>query len=155
MSTSGQKIPGYSGHIPFKQDLIGLTTGETNRQAGEGYHKFHMSGQNFNNGYGLSSTGKIVMEQPSMEGKMRSTMVDGSREGAERARMVGNASKTSTTWVNGPTHEIRNQCVPGYTGFISGIKSENLFSKSYAENTAKSFKSKITRGADLPPQKRY
>ena len=69
--------------------------------------------------------------------------------------MVGNASKTSTTWMNGPTHNIRNQCVPGYTGFISGVKSENLFSKSYAENTAKSFKTKITRGADFSPDKRF
>ena len=69
--------------------------------------------------------------------------------------MIGNNSRESNTWLNGPKHNIRNQCVPGYTGFISGVKSENLFSKSYADNTAKSFKEKITRGADLSPDKRF
>ena len=34
---SRQKIPGYSGHIPLKQDLVGHTTGESNRQAGENF----------------------------------------------------------------------------------------------------------------------
>jgi len=64
-------------------------------------------------------------------------------------------SKTSCTWMNGPTHEIRNQCIPGYTGFISGINSENLYGKSYARNSAKSFKGKIPRGFDHHPSKRY
>ena len=82
-------------------------------------------------------------------------MVDGAHEGAQKSKMIGNNSKESTTWLNGPKHNIRNQCVPGYTGFISGVKSENLFSKSYADNTAKSFKAKITRGADFVPDKRF
>ena len=146
MTASGQKIPGYSGHIPFKQDLIGLTTGESNRRAGEDYCSFATGG--------MAKTGSTIMS-PADKGSMRSTIVDGSNEGFERSRMVGNGSKNSTTWLNGPTHNIRNQCVPGYTGFISGVKSENLFSKSYAENTAKSFKTKITRGADLSPDKRF
>lgn len=146
MAQSGQKIPGYSGHIPFKQDLIGLTTGESNRRAGEDYVG-HFSG-------GMANHGASIMN-PSNKGSMRSTIVDGSNEGYERGKMVGNTSKMSSTWMNGPTHNIRNQCVPGYTGFISGVKSENLFSKSYAENTAKSFKTKITRGADFSPDKRF
>lgn len=90
-----------------------------------------------------------------MNGSMRSTMVDGTNERYQRAQMVGMKSKTSSTWLNGPTHEIRNQCVPGYTGFISGVKSENLFSQSYANSTAKSFKGKITRGANFAPDKRF
>ena len=57
--------------------------------------------------------------------------------------------------MNGPKHNIRNQSVPGYTGFIPGVKAENLFGKSYADNTAKSFKSKITRGADFSSEKRF
>ena len=64
-------------------------------------------------------------------------------------------SKTSVTWMNGPQHEIRNQCIPGYTGFVSGINSENLFGKSYSHNTAKSFKGDITRGFDHQPVKRF
>jgi hypothetical protein len=46
--------------------------------------------------------------------------------------MIGNKSKEAKSWINGPTHEIRNQCLPGYTGFIPGIKSENVFSTTFA-----------------------
>jgi hypothetical protein len=42
--------------------------------------------------------------------------------------MVGNLSRYSRTWINGPQHNIREQRIPGYTGFIPGIKSENVFS---------------------------
>lgn len=45
--------------------------------------------------------------------------------------------------------------MPGYTGFVSGINSENLYGKSYSHNTAKSFKGKILRGFDHEPQKRF
>ena len=34
---SGSKIPGYSGHIPLKLDVVGHTTGESNRQAGDNF----------------------------------------------------------------------------------------------------------------------
>ena len=69
--------------------------------------------------------------------------------------MRGNMSRTSVTWMNGPQHEIRNQCIPGYTGFVSGVDSENLYGKSYSYNTAKSFKGKILRGFDHEPDKRF
>ncbi len=82
---------------------------------------------------------------------MRSTSVDGSGEKWQKQATLGNMSKTSVTWMNGPQHEIRNQCIPGYTGFVSGIQSENLFGKSYSHNTAKSFKKEITRGFDHQP----
>ena len=145
MAQSGQKIPGYSGHIPLKQDLIGLTTGESNRKAGQDY---------VNSKTGMSSAGAQIVSSSQL-GSMRSTQVDGSSEGLQKTKMIGNNSRESATWLNGPKHNIRNQCVPGYTGFISGVKSENLFAKSYADNTAKSFKEKITRGADLAPEKRF
>ena len=32
---SALKIPGYSGFIPLKQDIVGHTVGEVNRQAGD------------------------------------------------------------------------------------------------------------------------
>lgn len=86
---------------------------------------------------------------------MRSTSVDGFQEGPNKQSMRGMMSKTSRTWMNGPMHEIRNQCVPGYTGFVSGINSENLYGKSFTHNTAKSFKGKILRGIDHEPNKRF
>lgn len=59
--------------------------------------------------------------------------------------VTGMRSKDSKTWINGPTHEIRNQCLPGYTGFIPGVKAENVFSTTYSSNTAKSFENQIAR----------
>ena len=78
---SHQKIPGYSGHIPYKADLIGLTTGESNRKAGEDY-RYHKCGG------AMSNAGSQIIG-PSATGSMRSTSVDGSNEGLQRARMVG------------------------------------------------------------------
>lgn len=46
----------------------------------------------------------------------------------------------------GPTHEIRNQSLPGYTGFIPSVKAENIFSTTYAANTARSFANQISKG---------
>jgi hypothetical protein len=69
--------------------------------------------------------------------------------------MIGNKSKEAKSWMNGPTHEIRNQCLPGYTGFIPGVKSENVFSTTYAHNTSVSFAKKIPRGAEGSPDERF
>lgn len=69
--------------------------------------------------------------------------------------MIGNRSKDAKSWINGPTHEIRNQCLPGYTGFIPGIQAENVFSTTYAYNTASSFANKINRGAAASPDERF
>jgi len=47
-----------------------------------------------------------------------------------------NYSKYAPNWVCGPNDAIRYQQIPGYTCHVPGIKSENLFSKSYARTTA-------------------
>ena len=103
----------------------------------------------------MVDSGAAILQQQKVAQQMRSTSVDGTNESPQKVAMRGNMSRTSCTWMNGPTHEIRNQCVPGYTGFVSGINSENLYGKSYSHNTAKSFKNKILRGFDHEPQKRF
>jgi hypothetical protein len=30
---NSHKLPGYTGHVPFRNDLVGLTTGEANKQS--------------------------------------------------------------------------------------------------------------------------
>ena len=69
--------------------------------------------------------------------------------------MIGNKSKDAKSWLNGPTHEIQNQCVPGYRGFIPGVGAENVFSHTYAKNTANSFANKIPRGVENSPTERF
>ena len=97
---SGQKIPGYSGHIPLKQDLVGHTTGESNRQAGENFR--------YTRKPAMIDTGSSIFKQSQVAAQMRSTSVDGTHEVPQRVAMRGNMSRTSCTWMNGPTHEIRN-----------------------------------------------
>ena len=83
------------------------------------------------------------------------TITEAHKESRERRLMIGNKSKDATTWLQGPTHEIRNQCLPGYTGFIPGIKAENAFAVTYANNTANSFSNSIPRGSIGSPDERF
>ena len=145
---SGQKIPGYSGFIPLKQDHVGLTTGESNKQAGFNY----VLSKNPNSDQARiaqATANEILMTQS------RSMSIDGTNERRQKLASLGKKSRDSVTWVNGPNHEIRNQCIPGYTGFISGVKSENVYAKSYSNTTAKSFSNNITRGGNLADVKRF
>ena len=45
--------------------------------------------------------------------------------------------------------------MPGYLGYISGIRSENVFSMTYGRSTEASAQGAIPRGFDLPDQERY
>ena len=52
---SAQKIPGYTGHIPFRIDIVGHTTGESNRQAGDNFR--------FAANQGMVDTGSSIIRQ--------------------------------------------------------------------------------------------
>ena len=147
MRASGN-IPGYSGHIPYKQEFVGLTTGASN-------HACEITYKTNTNPSALSAYGGAIMNQAAAMSPPRSNAVDRRFETPEKSLAVSNLSKYSKTWLAGPQHEVKNQCIPGYTGFIPGVQSENVFSKSYSKNTAKSFNGKIVRGHDLPPEKRF
>jgi len=69
-------------------------------------------------------------------------------EKGEAGITVGNLSRYSRTWINGPLHNVRPQQIPGYTGYISGVKSENAFGQTYTKDTAKSLANRIKRGID-------
>ena len=145
---SGKNIPGYTGFVPFKSEFFGQTTCQSNRAAEQTY-RVQASGNKF------SSVGKTILEINSGDVVQRSTSVCNEKEFPQHKLMIGNKSKNSKTWINGPTHEIRNQCLPGYTGFIPGVKSENVFAQTYAHNTAQSFAYDIPRGAEGSPEERF
>ena len=107
-----EKIPGYCGHIPYKGDYYGLTTGNLNRVA-QGVH-------NTRNGFSTAAS-QVLASSKSAMSLQRSTMVDPSILKPEKQLMVSNFSKNSKSWINGPAHEIRSQCIPGYTGYIQGV----------------------------------
>jgi hypothetical protein len=50
--------------------------------------------------------------------------------------VFGNSSKHSQNWIAGPTHNVRKQHVPGYTGHIRGMVNRDAMPKSYAKVTA-------------------
>ncbi len=45
--------------------------------------------------------------------------------------------------------------IPGYSGYIQNVKSENKFGESYGKLTTKSLGKRIPKGLDIPPYDRY
>ena len=69
--------------------------------------------------------------------------------------VYGNWSRYAVNWINGPNHEVCRQHVPGYTGHVPGIHSENIFSKSYAKCTATAIGKRCNKGFDVTTKLRY
>lgn len=110
-------LPGYTGFVPLKNDLFGKTAGSINREINE-------SGGNETN------MGRIALKQ---------TVVGQSNLPAQakiNKDVFGNHSKYATNWISGPTHQIRRQQVPGYTGHVRGMVNRDSMPKSYAKVTA-------------------
>jgi hypothetical protein len=116
---SGKNIPGYCGFIPFKNHLVGTTCGAGNKVAQNTYRTLQNPSSFAHSGSEVLRNSQYSPGAPI--GKQKGEMVQGEV-------MVGNHSRYSKTWINGPQHNIREQRIPGYTGFIPGIKSENVFS---------------------------
>lgn len=68
--------------------------------------------------------------------------------------IFGNNSKKQSTWISGP-NTSNAQHVPGYTGHVPGIISENIFSKSYAKCSGTAILKKHPIGFDYQPKVRY
>eukprot|EP00352_Strombidinopsis_acuminata_P000357 CAMPEP_0176341020 /NCGR_PEP_ID=MMETSP0126-20121128/2024_1 /TAXON_ID=141414 ORGANISM="Strombidinopsis acuminatum, Strain SPMC142" /NCGR_SAMPLE_ID=MMETSP0126 /ASSEMBLY_ACC=CAM_ASM_000229 /LENGTH=129 /DNA_ID=CAMNT_0017685547 /DNA_START=129 /DNA_END=518 /DNA_ORIENTATION=+ len=69
--------------------------------------------------------------------------------------IYGNWSKYAGNWIAGPTHEIKVQNVPGYTGHVKGLVSENLFSKSYANMSSTAISKRHPIGHEGTPKSRF
>lgn len=69
--------------------------------------------------------------------------------------VFGNQSKFSKNWIAGPTHHVRRQQVPGYTGHIRGMVNRDSMSKSYARVTATLFAKKHPITVDNTPRGRF
>jgi len=91
---SGDKIPGYSGYVPFKYDNVGLTCGQSNRIAEAAYRE------------NLQPRGKD--NYASIDPNSRTAYVNAEHKTPQKIMMVSNSSKNSKTWLCGPQHEIRN-----------------------------------------------
>jgi hypothetical protein len=111
-------LPGYTGHVPSKNERFGATAGQIKREI-------------------LNDRGKhpvtLNTETP-QDGRLYSDKYTPYVD--KNKAIFGNQSRFAKNWACGPNHMIRNQQVPGYTGHIKGLISENLFSKSYGNSTA-------------------
>lgn len=115
-------LPGYSGHVPRKNDLFGITAGDANQilVKKEGADKFFSSGGH----------------RPTHWDKhQHRSMSQGPNLKADRIKYT-NWSKKASNWVCGPAHEIRMQHIPGYKGHVHGVIPENIHGKAYARATA-------------------
>ena len=69
--------------------------------------------------------------------------------------VYGNVSRRARNWMSGPTHRINEQRIPGYTGHIKGMESENLFGTTYGSLTSKAFTKRHPIGHDLNPKNKF
>lgn len=49
----------------------------------------------------------------------------------------------------------KDKHIPGYKGFVKGIKAENLFAQTYGRTTHASIDDRIERGFDMPNKDKY
>lgn len=132
-------LPGYTGHVPSKNERFGASAGQIQREilGDGGKHPIVLESLKERNETGRLYSSSFV---PSID---------------KNKIVFGNRSRYAKNWINGPNHEIRNQQVPGYTGHIKGLVSENLFAGSYANCTSKAIGKKHAIGYDLNPKNRF
>lgn len=170
-------LPGYTGHVPHKVDMFGMTAGDVNQMliSKNGAERFYQGdtlhvtaktkdgitknlkaiqykyksgkepAKNPNkpsNGMQRSSSTTVLPNsvgnpgRKSFSGSFSSSQAFGKHEKLQQRLKFGNTSRKAYNWIGGPNHELQPQHIPGYTGHVSGIKSENMFSKSFARSTA-------------------
>jgi hypothetical protein len=139
-------FPGYMGHIPMKNEVIGMTVGATNEyiksyltREPEYEEKLVPSAQNdyayYNKGY--------FNENFAKEYKL------------EEDKNFSNRSKEAKTWIGGAKYSIYPQHIPGYTGQITGVVSSNIIGMNYAKTSAVAIKGEYHKMADVPSDDRY
>lgn len=128
-------LPGYTGHVPYKNDIFGMTAGDINKQLIRPH-----GAEEFIEGRKVRNPGRKQFEMQ--------------RASLERVRF-GNNSRMARNWIGGPTHEFYNQRIPGYKGHVPGIVSENLFAKSFAKCTKTALHNEMERGHDHTAHKRF
>ena len=45
--------------------------------------------------------------------------------------------------------------IPGYVGFISSVRAENIYGKTYGKITEECYNGQYYRGSELPPDVRF
>ena len=117
-------LPGYTGHVSQKKNVIGCTEGEIGRQLSNKSFKY------------TNWTADQEAAGPLQRGKTNYSTMPPQCEDTMR-KTLGNRSKEAPTWIGGHTQDLKPQHIPGYSGHVPGIASENLFAKTFGETTSK------------------
>ena len=137
-----------------------MTTGEAHKSCIQQYdlnNPLNMSAQLMLSSKVAPKAQRITMGRSESERShyLTATMNPNEAYQQQKYKLVGNQSRNAASWLGGPKHEIREQRIPGYSGFLPGINSENLFGKSFTKCSAMSINNKIEKGFDMSIDKRY
>ena len=144
-------FPGYMGHIPLKNEVIGMTVGATN--------KFIKSFLTKEPDYEQTFIPSICDDYTYYNKKYFNEEMAKGYE-LEEDKIFSNRSKEAKTWICGSKHKLYPEHIPGYTGHVSGIepagkKGSAIFGVSYAKSTAIAVKGNYQKDIDVPPEERY
>lgn len=130
-------LPGYTGHVPSKNERFGNTAGQIKRDI-------------------LMDKGKHPITFIHHEDQTKRHYSDRFTPRLDKNKIIyGNSSRNALNWQCGPNHMIRAQELPGYTGHIKGLVAENLFSKSFGNSTALAYGKKHPVGHEFNPKQRF
>lgn len=150
-------FPGYMGHIPLKNDVVGMTVGATND-----YIKSYLTREPVYEEILVPSTAKDYTYYN--KGYFNENMAKSYE--LEEDKVFSNRSKEAKTWICGNKNQLYPQHIPGYTGHVTGIshvtginpatkKGSNIIGMSYAKSTAIAIKGDYNKDTDVPPAERY
>jgi len=97
-------FPGYMGHIPMKNEVIGLTVGATNE-----YIKSYMEREP---NYTENLKPSILPDYSNFEKNYFSNILSKEYK-LEEDKAFSNKSKDAKTWINGSKYQIYPQQLPG------------------------------------------
>ena len=136
-------LPGYTGHVPKKNEIFGCTAGDINRIiTGQGYKP-----SNYDVDIAVGS--QVVHAQRTFYSKPPE------KDQFNQHIQYGNFSKHGNNWIGGPTNNLKAQHIPGYQGYVPAIKSENIYGKSFARATGQAINKEFVLGFGLPVKERF
>ena len=144
-------FPGYMGHIPLKNEVIGMTVGATNQFIKSSLTKEPDYEETF-----------VPSTKPDYtyynKGYFNEDM--SKNYPLEEDKIFSNRSKEARTWICGPKHQLYPEHIPGYTGHVSGMEftnklGSNIFGTSYAKATSVAIKGDYCKETDIPKEERY
>ena len=130
-------MPGYTGHVPSKNERFGGTAGNIQREilTDKGIHPVNF--------------------KPSISALSRLYCDNATPKVNKNKETFGNLSRFAPNWTCGPKHMIRQHRVPGYTGHVKGLISENLHSQTFGHTTAMALTKTHPIGHDISPKDKF